>query len=72
MVASWVVTQGSISPDGSVGCVDCCVKGEGPLGADEVVISFGPTASPSTEVEGEFVLEIRMGDPPVAPKCELA
>ena len=66
------MTLGWVSTDGSVGCVDCCVGGEGPLGADEVVVSFGATASPSTEVEGEVALEIRVGDPPVTPEGELA
>jgi len=55
----------------SDGCVDCCIEGDDPLAADAVV-SFGPTASPSTEMEGEFAVEIRMGDPPVAPERELA
>ena len=55
------MTPGWVSTDDSVGCVDSCVEG----GADEVVVSFGPTA-------GEFALEIRMGDPPVAPERELA
>jgi len=66
------VTPGWVSTDGSVGCVDCCVEGEGPLEADEVVDLFGPAASPSTEVEGEFALEMRLGDPPVALERELA
>ena len=66
------MTPGWVSTDGSVGCVDCCDEGEGPLGAGEVVVSFGPTAAPSTEVEGEVALEIRMDDPPVTPEGELA
>ena len=68
------MTLGWVSTDGSVGCVDCCVEGERPLGADEdeVVVSFGSTVSPSTEVEGEVALEIRVGDPPVTPEGELA
>ena len=66
------MTPGWSSTDGSVSCVDCCVEGERPLGADEVVVSFGATASPSTEVEGEVALEICIGDPPVTPEGELA
>jgi len=67
-VSSRVVNPDWVSTDG---CVDCCIEGDDPLAADAVV-SFGPTASPSTEMEGEFAVEIRMGDPPVARERELA
>ena len=36
---------------------------------EDVVVSFGPTAAPSTEVEGKSVLEICVGDPLVAREC---
>ena len=47
---------------GSAGGVNCCVEGTGAL-VEDVVISFGPTAPPSTEVEGKSGLEICVGDP---------
>jgi len=44
------------------------VEGNGAL-VEDVVVSFGPTAPPSTEVEGESVLEICVGDPLAAREC---
>ena len=67
--------MGWVSTDGSVGGVNCCVEGEGALvegkGAlvEDVAVSFGPTAAPSTEVEGKSGLEICAGDPLVACEC---
>ena len=69
------MSPGWVSTDGSVGGVNCCVDGEGALvegkGAlvEEVVVSFGPTAPPSTEVEGKSGLGICVGDPLVAREC---
>ena len=65
---------GWVSADGSVGGVNCCVEGEGLVegnGAlvEEVVVSFGPTAPSSTEVEGKPGLEICVGDPLVTGEC---
>jgi len=76
-IASRVVPPGGVSTDGSVGGVNCCVEGEGALVegkealVENVVISFGPTAPPSTEVEGKSVLEICVGDPLVAGEAVL-
>ena len=57
----------SVSTDGSTG-VNSCVEGKGAL-VDDVVVSFGPTVQPSTEVEGKSGLEICVGDPLVACEC---
>ena len=68
-IASRVVSPGWVSTDDSVGGVNCCVEGEGALvegkGAlvEDVVVSFGPTAPPRTEVEGKSGLGICVGDP---------
>jgi len=69
------VSPGWVSTDGSVGGGNCCVEGEGALvegkGAlvEDVVVSFGPTAPPSTKVEGKSGLEICVGDTLVAREC---
>jgi len=65
-VGSRIVPPVSVSTDGSrIGGVNSCVEGKGAL----VVVSFGATAPPSTEVEGRSVLEICVGDPLVAREC---
>ena len=67
------MSPGLVSTDGSVGGVDCCVEGEGALAegegalVEDVVVSFGPTAPPSTEVDGKSGLEV--GNPLVAREC---
>ena len=50
-VVSRIVLSVSVSTDGSIG-VNSCVEGKGAL-VDDVVVSFVPTAPPSTEVEGK-------------------
>ena len=69
MSPRWVPT------DDSVGGVNCCIEGEGALAegkgalVGDVVVSFGPTAPPSTEVEGKSGLEICVGDTLLAREC---
>ena len=65
---SRIVPPVSVPTDGSIGGVNSCVEGKGAL-VDDVVVSFVPTAPPSTEVEGKSGLEICVGDPLVAREC---
>jgi len=62
------VLPGWVSAGRSVGGVNCCVEGKGAL-VEDVVVTFGPTAPPNTEVEGKSGLEICVGDPLVAREC---
>ena len=72
------MSPGGVSSGGSIVGVNCwvdderaLVKGNGAL-VEDVVVSFRPTAAPSTEVEGKSVLEICVGDPLVVRECEEA
>ena len=66
MVVSRIVRPDSVSTDGSIDGINSCVE---EALVDDVVVSSGATAPASTEVEGEFALEICAGDPLVACEC---